>query len=64
MTLNKKGIPDQRGTSPLKLHPNREILNDLQARLTRWLQPIDDPVLRIETIFNNAKRDSKGRWKK
>jgi len=56
--------PDQGGVAPLKEHPYGEVLNDLQTRLTRWLEFIDDPVLAMEQVFDKSKKKAKDRWKK
>ena len=55
---------DQEGPAPEKIHPHQDVLDDLQGRMTRWLESIGDPVLQMEEIYNRAKSQSRERWRK
>jgi hypothetical protein len=56
--------PDQDGPAPEKTHPYNEVMDDLQGRMTEWLESIRDPVLQMEKIYDRAKAESRNRWRK
>lgn len=55
--------PDREGPAPQKEHPYKDILEDLQGRMTRWQESINDPVIRMERIYNEAKEAFRARWR-
>jgi uncharacterized sulfatase len=43
-------------------HPYAEILSRLQEQLTEWQLSIDDPALKLDSIYLEAKKERRARW--
>ncbi len=56
--------PDEGGSPRPTVNPHAEILTTLQNRLTEWQKSIKDPALKLEKIYEEAKKTARKRWEK